>query len=292
MSAEAAKIWFTGLDEVRPILDEHQDAMAYAVLLHVVDREKRIPVVRINLTKSELEPFLDTQASVGEPSRTALCDALMRRVPVEVEGHLSEPEEQTYMLRLHRPKGGYLGGKSFHAERIVPPVPTALAPIVVQLNPDMLPEARVWRALGGAVEDFLGTVIRAVSGLLDAERRVVEQQADELARSWKLVEALTAQLLAERADRARVEADQRADDGAQRVRDVLVGKLLEELVTLGQAQNAARGAVAPELVELFDRFAASPALVEALADPGVRAMLLDPKACEALARHLLEAARG
>lgn len=291
MSEEAAKVRYTGLEEVRQLVDEHRDMVGYAVLLHVLNRADRKPVVRINLLKSELEPFLDA-SNAGEPSRIQLCDALMHRVPVEVERHWSEPGERSYMLRLHQPKGGYLGSKSFHAERSPPPVPTALAPIVVALNGENLPEARVWRALGGAVEDFVSTVIRAVTGLMDAEHRVAEHLADQLAKSWWLIEALTEQLLIERAERARLEGERRADDGAQQLRDVLVGKLLEELASLGQAMNAGRGDVPPELVEVFDRFAASPALVEAFCDPAVRAMLLDPSACEALARHLLEAARG
>ena len=141
-------------------------------------------------------------------------------------------------------------------------------------------------------EDARRLIANAVTGLLDAEHRVAEHLADQLAKSWKLVEVLTEQLLIERAERARLEGERRADDGAQQLRDVLVGKLLEELASLGQAMNAGRGHVPPELVEVFDWFAASPALVEALADPEVRAMLQDPRACEALARHLLEAARG
>ena len=287
----APDVKFTGLDEVRQLVDEHRDALGYAVLLHVLNRSDRKPVVRINLTKSELEPFLDL-SHAGAPTPAQLCEALLRRVPVEVERHWSEPGDRTYMLRLHQPKGGYLASRSFHAHRPSPPVPTALASFVVRLHPDLLPEARVWRALGGAVEDFVGTVVRAVTGLLDAEHRVAEQLADRLAKSWKLIESLTEQLLIERAERARLEGERRADDGAQQLRDVLVGKLLEELASLGQAMNAGRGDVPPELVEVFDWFAASPALVEALADPEVRAMLQDPRACEALARHLLEAARG
>ena len=287
----APDVKFTGLDEVRQLVDEHRDALGYAVLLHVLNRSDRKPVVRINLTKSELEPFLDL-SHAGAPTPAQLCEALLRRVPVEVERHWSEPGDRAYMLRLHQPKGGYLASTSFHAHRPSPPAPAALAPIVVALNGENLPEARVWRALGGAVEDFVGTVIRAVTGLLDAEHRVAEHLADQLAKSWKLVEALTEQLLIERAERARLEGERRADNGAQQLRDVLVGKLLEELASLGQAMNAGRGDVPPELVEVFDWFAASPALVEALADPEVRAMLQDPRACEALARHLLEAARG
>ncbi len=291
MSAESATLQFTGLDRVRQLVDEHRDAVGYAVLLHVLNRADRKPVVRINLAKSELGPFLDP-SHVGAPTPAQLCEALLRRVPVEVERHWSEPGDRTYMLRLHQPKGGYLASRSFHAHRPSPPAPTALAPIVVQLHPDLLPEARVWRALGGAVEDFVGTVVRAVSGLLDAEHRVAEQLADRLAKSWKLVEALTEQLLIERAERARLEGERRADEGAQQLRDVLAGKLLEELATLGQAVNTRHGDVPPELIEAFDRFAASPALVAALSTPEVRVMLQGPRACEALAAHLLEAARG
>ena len=287
----ARDLTITGLDAVRQLVDEHRDALGYAVLLHVLNRADRKPVVRINLTKSELEPFLDP-SHTEVPTPAQLCEALVRRVPVEVERHWSEPGDRTYMLRLHQPKGGYLASRSFHAHRPSPPAPTTLAPIVVQLHPDLLPEARVWRALGGAVEDFVGTVVRAVTGLLDAEHRVAEHLADRLAKSRKLIEALTEQLLIERAERGRLEGERRADDGAQQLRDVLVGKLLEELASLGQGLDAGREGVPPELVEVFDRFAASPALVEALADPEVRAMLRDPLACEALARHLLEAARG
>ena len=287
----APDVKFTGLDEVRQLVDEHRDALGYAVLLHVLNRADRKPVVRLNLTKLELEPFLDPSRT-GAPTQAQLCEALLRRVPIEVERHWSEPGDRTYMLRLHQPKGGDLASRSFHAHRPSPPAPTALAPIVVQLHPDLLPEARVWRALGGAVEDFVGTVIRAVTGLLDAEHRVAEHLAERLAKSWKLVEALTEQLLIERAERARLEGERRADDGARQLRDVLVGKLLEELASLGQAMNAGRGDVPPELVEVFDRLAASPALVAVFCDPAVRAMLRDPLACEALAAHLLEAAPG
>lgn len=291
LSGEAAKVRFTGLDEVRQLVDEHRDALGYAVLLHVLNRADRKPVVRINLTKSELEPFLDpSHAEVPTPAQ--LCEALLRRVSVEVERHWSEPGDRAYMLRLHQPKGGYLASKSFHAHRPSPPAPTALAPTVVALTGEMLPEARVWRALGGAVEDFAGTVVRAVGGQLDAEHRVHEQLADQLAKSWRLVEALTEQLLIERAERAALESDRRADEGAQQLRDVLVGKLLEELAALGQAMSAGRGDVAPELAAAFDSVAASPPLVAALSTPEVRVMLQDPRACEALARHLLEEARG
>ena len=134
----APDLTFTGLDEVRQLVDEHRDALGYAVLLHVVDRANRRPVIRINLTKLELEPFLDP-AHAGTPTRAQLCEALLRRVPVEVERHWPEPGERSYMLRLHQPKGGYLASRSFHAHRPSPPAPTALAPIVVALNGEMLP---------------------------------------------------------------------------------------------------------------------------------------------------------
>ncbi len=290
----SAKVRFTGLAEVRQLVDEHRDAPGHAVLLHVLNRTDRKPVIQINQAKSELEPFLDNSGA-DEPSREQLCDALMRRVPVEVERHWTGTGTRTTMLRLHQPKGRYLKGQSFHVELSPPPaLPTV--PVVVALNGEILPEARVWRALGSAFEDFVGTVVRSVTGLMDAEHRVNEHLADQLAKSWRLVEALTEQLLIERAERARLEGDRRADDGTQQFRDLLVGKLLEELASLGQAMNGGRGDVPPELVEVFETFAASPALVEAFCDPsrsgGLRAMLLDPLGCEALARHLLEAARG
>ncbi len=160
-------------------------------------------------------------ALVREPSRVQLCAALMRRVPVEVERHWSGTGTHSYMLRLYRPGGRSVKGPSFHVERSPPPVPTALAPIVVALNGENLPEARVWRALGAAVEDFVGTVVRSVTGLMDAEHRVNEHLADQRAKSWRLIEALS-------------------DPGRS---------------------------------------------------GGLRAMLQDPLACEALARHLLEVAR-
>lgn len=95
MSGESAKICITGLDEVRQLVDEHRDALGYAVLLHVLNRTDRKPVVRINLMKSELALFLDAEASVGEPSQVQLCAALMRRVPVEVERHWTGAGERT-----------------------------------------------------------------------------------------------------------------------------------------------------------------------------------------------------
>lgn len=216
----ASDVKFTGLDEVRQLVDEHRDALGYAVLLHVLYTTDRKPVVRINLTKLELEPFLDA-SHAGEPSRVQLCAALMRRVLVEVERHWSGTGTHSYMLRLYRPGGRSVKGPSFHVERSPPPVPTALAPIVVALNGENLPEARVWRALGAAVEDFVGTVVRSVTGLMDAEHRVNEHLADQRAKSWRLIEALS-------------------DPGRS---------------------------------------------------GGLRAMLQDPLACEALARHLLEVAR-
>ena len=241
----APDLTFTGLDEVRQLVDEHCNALGYAALLHVLNRADRKPVVRINLTNSELEPFLDP-SQAGAPSPAQLCEALLRRVPVEVERHWSEPGDRAYTLRLHQPKGGYLASRYFRAHRASPPALTVLAPMVVQLHPDLLPEARVWRALGGAVEDFVGTVIRAVTGLLDAEHRVAEHLAQRPAKCWRLVEVLTEQLLIERAERARLEGERRAENGAREVRDALVGKLLEELASLGQAMSAGRGEIPPE----------------------------------------------
>ena len=55
----APDLKFTGLEEVRQLVEEHRDALGYAVLLHVLNRADRRPVVRINLTKPELDPFLD-----------------------------------------------------------------------------------------------------------------------------------------------------------------------------------------------------------------------------------------
>ena len=65
---------FTGLNEVRQIVDEHRDALGYAVLLHVINRTDRKPVVRSNLMKSELVPFLDASHTV-EPNRTGPSSA-------------------------------------------------------------------------------------------------------------------------------------------------------------------------------------------------------------------------
>ena len=81
--------------------------------------------------------------------------------------------------------------------------------------------ARVWRALGQATEEFLGTVGRAFSGIVDLQAKTVNHQSEQLDKSQALVQSLATQLLAARRLKESDEAEQKVDERQLRVREEL-----------------------------------------------------------------------
>ena len=161
---------------------------------------------------------------------------------------------------------------------------------LIYLDPDTIPEARVWRALGRATEDFLGTVGRTFSGIIDLQTRTVEHQATQLDKSQALVENLAGQLLAARQVQRTDEVEQQVDERQLKVREELGKTFLSELGSLGRVLASSKLGVTPELVELGDIVSASPELAEAVRDPSVRALLKDEKTTRELAQLLRLAA--
>lgn len=163
---------------------------------------------------------------------------------------------------------------------------------LIYLDPDTIPESRVWRALGRATEEFLGTVGKTYTGIIDLQARTVTHQAEQLDKSHALVENLASQLLAARQIQATDEAEQKVDERQIRVREELGKTFLSELGSLGRVLASSRLGVPPELAELGDLVASSPELADAIRDPQVRAMLKDDKTRKELAQILrLAAAR-
>ena len=162
---------------------------------------------------------------------------------------------------------------------------------LVYLDPESIPEARVWRALGRATEDFLGTVGRAFNGIVDLQAKTVNHQAVQLDKSQALVESLATQLLAARRLQAGDEADQKADERQIRVREELGKTFLNELGSLGRVLASSKLGMSPELAELGDLIATSPELTEALRDPSVRALLKEEATRKELAKLLTLAAK-
>ncbi len=162
---------------------------------------------------------------------------------------------------------------------------------LVFLDPDTIPEARVWRALGKATEELLVTVGRTYSGIIELQARTVLHQSEQLDRSQRLVENLAGQLLAARRVQERDDAETRADESQLRVREELGKTFLSELGTLGRVLVTSRAGVAPELAELSELVSGSPELAETLRDPDVRALLKDEHTTKELAQLLRLAAR-
>ena len=183
-----------------------------------------------------------------------------------------------------------------------PPVPLRNTPAVaialggdghgqlVYLDPETIPEARVWRALGHATEEFLGTVGRTYAGIIDLQARTVTHQATQLDKSQALVENLAGQLLVARQVQRTDETEQKVDERQLRVREELGKTFLSELGSLGRVLASSKLGVTPELVELGDIVSASPELAEAVRDPSVRALLKDEKTTRELAQLLRLAA--
>ena len=162
---------------------------------------------------------------------------------------------------------------------------------LIYLDPDTIPEARVWRALGRATEEFLGTVGKTYSGIIDLQARTVHHQAEQLDKSQQLVENLASQLLAARQVKESDEAEQKVDERQLRIREELGKTFLSELGSLGRVLASSKLGMAPELVELGDLISTSPELAEALRDPQVRALLKDEKTRKELAQLLVLASK-
>ena len=162
---------------------------------------------------------------------------------------------------------------------------------LIYLDPDTIPEARVWRALGRATEEFLGTVGRTYGGIIDLQARTVHHQAEQLDKSQALVENLAGQLLAARQVKDSDEAEQKVDERQLRVREELGKTFLSELGSLGRVVASSKLGMAPEIMELGDLISTSPELAEALRDPQVRALLKDEKTRKELAQLLMLASK-
>ncbi len=162
---------------------------------------------------------------------------------------------------------------------------------LIYLDPDTIPEARVWRALGRATEEFLGTVGKTYGGIIELQARTVHHQAEQLDKSQHLVEHLAGQLLVARQVKESDEAEQKVDERQLRVREELGKTFLSELGSLGRVLASSKLGMAPELIELGDIVSASPELAEAVRDPNVRAMLKDEKTTRELAQLLRLASR-
>ena len=162
---------------------------------------------------------------------------------------------------------------------------------LIYLDPDTIPEARVWRALGRATEDFLATVGRTYGDIIDLQSRTVSHQAAQLDKSQALVENLATQLLAARHLQANDASEQKADEQQLRVREELGKTFLSELGSLGRVLASSKLGVPPELVELGDLVSTSPELADAIRDPSVRALLKEESTRKELAQLLLLAAK-
>jgi len=182
------------------------------------------------------------------------------------------------------------------------PPPPAVAPAfalalcgdrgqLLYLDPETIPESRVWRALGQATEQLLARAGAAYGNIIELQSRTVLHQSAQLDKSQALVESLASQLLAARRVQDGHEADQQVDERQLRVREELGKTFLSELGSLGRVVASSRLGVSPELVELGDLITTSPELGEALRDPNVRALLKDEKTRKELAQLLLLASK-
>jgi hypothetical protein len=163
--------------------------------------------------------------------------------------------------------------------------------VAVPLDPDSIPEARVWRALGAAFEHFLGMSNRAMGGVVDAQHRMIEQQADQLARSRSLVGALAEQLVAERLERAEEKTQQRLDERRAQSRAELLAAFVGELARVVEALPGQQ-VLTTEQAEVLALLEAVPELGVALRDPAVRERLRDREVRAALVRVLAAETRG
>lgn len=162
---------------------------------------------------------------------------------------------------------------------------------LIYLDPDTIPEARVWRALGQATEEFLGRVGASYGNIIELQARTVTHQAEQLDKSQALVENLARQLLAARQVQETDQAGLKADEQQLRIREELGKTFLNELGSLGRVLASSKLGVPPELAELGDIVATSPELAEAIRDPQVRTMLKDEKTRKELAQLLLLASK-
>lgn len=162
---------------------------------------------------------------------------------------------------------------------------------LLYLDPDTIPEARVWRALGQATEDLLRRSGAAYGNIIELQSRTVVHQAEQLDKSQRLVENLAVQLLAARQVQQSDEASLKADEQQLRIREELGKTFLSELGSFGRLLASTRLGVPPEFAELGDLISTSPELAEAIRDPNVRAMLKDDKTRRELAQLLLIAAK-
>lgn len=164
-------------------------------------------------------------------------------------------------------------------------------PQLLYLDPDTIPESRVWRALGLATEDLLRRAGAAYGDIIELQSRTVLHQAGQLDRSQALVEQLASRLLDARQVSQREETEQKVDERQLRIREELGKTFLSELGSLGRALASSKLGMAPELLELGDLLSTSPELAEALRDPGVRALLKDDKTRKELAQLLMLASK-
>ncbi|MBK7759534.1 MAG: hypothetical protein IPI35_24685 [Deltaproteobacteria bacterium] len=162
---------------------------------------------------------------------------------------------------------------------------------LIYLDPETIPEARVWRALGQATEEFLGRVGASYGNIIELQARTVTHQSEQLDKSQALVENLARQLLAARQVQETDQAELKVDERQLRVREELGKTFLSELGSLGRVLATSKLGMAPELAELGDIVATSPELAEAIRDPHVRAMLKDDKTRKELAQLLLLASK-
>lgn len=281
------------------LLHEHADALAYVVLAEVLDRKARRAAGRLDLSALDL----------GSPEGRA--DRLAHQVLAWVQARLAEEQPQgsgiTYMLKLYGSGGRYLRSLSFpvrwsdprpqrpprrrSTNLPAPPTAPAVTVLTVPLDPQSLPEARVWRALGAAIEHLLDTMTRSTGEIVDTQSRLIARQSGQLEAAWALIGALAERLAAERLERATEQRAARWEDRRARARAELVAAFLGELARVVEAMPGA-ATISPARADLLALLEATPELEAALRDPTVRARLQDPMTRAAVVRALQAESEG
>jgi len=282
-------------ERLRELVTQQAEALSYVILAEILDRKERRPVGRLDVAGLDLGP----PDARGERLGSAVLDWVRERLIEDRPVGLGT----RYMLRSYAAGGRYLKSQSFVVGRQVvksarrsarnraDPVAELPATIIaVPLDPDSIPEARVWRALGAAFEQFLGTSTQAMGGVVDAQHRMIEQQADQLARSRSLVGALVEQLVAERLERAEEKAQQRMEERRARSRAELLAAVVGELARVVEALPG-QHVLTAEQVEGLALLDAVPEFGVALRDPVVCERLREPEARAELVRVLVAVAR-